>query len=109
MVDVNDDAKGGGYRRVEVLMGPVRRRKWSDNAKARIVAETLQPSAVVSEVARRWQVCPQQVFTWLRASRHGAAAPLGVVRIVAEPPVAVPEQSATPPIEVQLAGAAHHA
>ena len=52
------DAKGGGYRRVEVLTGPGRRRKWSDDDKARIVAETLQPGAVVAEVARRWQVMP---------------------------------------------------
>lgn len=63
MVDVNDDAKGDRYRRVEVLTGPGRRRKWSDDDKARIVAETLEPGAVVAEVARRWQICPQQVFT----------------------------------------------
>jgi transposase len=48
MVDVNDDAKGGGYRRVEVLTGPGRRRKWSDDEKTRIVAETLEPGAVVA-------------------------------------------------------------
>jgi transposase len=105
MVDVSDDAKGGGYRRVEVLTGPGRRRKWSDDAKARIVAETLQPGVVVADVARRWQVCPQQVFTWRREMRSGGAAPLGFVPIVAEPPAAVPERSATPSIEVQLAGA----
>src|SRR5690242_11061218 len=61
MVDVNDDAKEG-YRRIEVLTGPGRRRRWSAEEKARIVAETLEPGASVSEVARRWQVCPQQVF-----------------------------------------------
>ena len=105
MADFSDDAKGGGYRRVEVLTGPGRRRKWSDDAKARIVAETLQLGAVVAEVARRWQVCPQQVFTWRREMRSGAAAPLGFVPIVAEPPAVVPERPATPSVEVQLAGA----
>jgi transposase-like protein len=30
--------------------------------KARIVAQTLAARTSVSEVARRWQVCPQQVF-----------------------------------------------
>ncbi len=74
MVDVKDDAKGGGFRRVEVLTGPGRRRKWSDDDKARIVAETLEPGAVVSEVARRWQVCPQQVFGWRRGMRLGTVA-----------------------------------
>ena len=56
MDSVNDDAKGVGYRRIEVLTGPGRRRKWSDDDKARIVAETAEPGAVVTEVARRWQV-----------------------------------------------------
>jgi len=28
------------------------------------------PGACVSEVARRWQVCPQQVFGWRRAARQ---------------------------------------
>ena len=71
MFDVKDDAKGG-FRRVEVLTGPARRRRWSAEEKARIVAETLAPGARVSEVARRWQVCSQQVFGWRRAalSRH---------------------------------------
>jgi transposase len=49
----NDDAKGGGYSRVEVLTGPGRRRSWSDDEKARIVAETAEPGVKVNEVARR--------------------------------------------------------
>ena len=105
MADFSDDAKGGGYRRVEVLTGPGRRRKWSDDAKARIVAETLRPGTVVADVARRWQVSSQQVFTWRREMRRGAAAQRDFVPIVAEPPAVVPERSATPSVEVQLAGA----
>ena len=69
MFDVNDDAKGE-FRRVEVLTGPGRRRRWSADEKARIVAETLVPGARVSEVARRWQICSQQVFGWRRAMRQ---------------------------------------
>src|ERR1700722_2988059 len=61
MFDVNDDAKAE-FRRVEILTGPVRRRSWSAEEKARIVEEALAPGARVSEVARRWQVCPQQVL-----------------------------------------------
>jgi DNA invertase Pin-like site-specific DNA recombinase len=48
MFDVNDDAKGG-FRRVEILTGPGRRRRWSAVEKARIVAETLEPGARVAE------------------------------------------------------------
>src|SRR5215217_3686400 len=61
MYDANDDAKAG-FRRIEVLTGPGRRRRWSADEKARAVAETLRPGATVSEVARRWQLCPQQLF-----------------------------------------------
>ncbi|MBC4019436.1 transposase [Siccirubricoccus deserti] len=61
MDSVKDDAKGVGYRRIEILTGPGRRRKWSDDDKARIVGETLEPGAVVTEVARRWQIEPPRV------------------------------------------------
>lgn len=117
MDSVNDDAKGVGYRRIEVLTGPGRRRKWSDDDKARVVAETLAPGAVVTEVARRWQISPQQVFDWRRQARIGAAkegvpAVPDFVPIVPEPSVAAPEPAgptaparATAPIEVKLAGA----
>jgi len=56
MDDVNDDAKGG-FRRIELLTGPGRRRRRSVEEKARVVEETLEPGARVSELARRWQVC----------------------------------------------------
>jgi transposase len=109
MVDISDDAKGGGDRRVEVLTGLGRRRKWSDDDEARIVAETLRPGTVVADVARRWQVSSQQVFTWRREMRAGAAAGLGFVPLVAEPAPAVPEAASpvgpTPSIEVKLADA----
>jgi transposase len=73
MDSANDDAKGVGYRRIEVLTGPVRRRKWSDDDKARIIAETADLGARVTEVARRWQISPQQVFDWRRAARKALA------------------------------------
>jgi SAM-dependent methyltransferase/transposase-like protein len=72
MYDVNDDTTGV-FRRIEVLTGPDRRRRWSADDKARIVEETLAPGARVGEVARRWQLCPQQVFEWRREAREAAA------------------------------------
>ncbi|WP_375167019.1 transposase [Bradyrhizobium brasilense] len=38
--------------------------------KARIVEATLVPGAVVSEIARRHGLPPQQVFTWRRQARR---------------------------------------
>ena len=115
MFDVKDDAKAG-YRRVEVLTGPGRRRRWSAAEKARIVAETLVPGAGVSAVARRWQLCPQQVFAWRREAKAAAEMPperadRGMPAFV---PIVAPAVSAAPAgaaasaaavIEIELAGA----
>jgi len=115
MDSVSDDAKGIGCRRVEVLTGPGRRRQWSDDEKARIVAETAEPGAKVTDVARRWQVSPQQVFDWRRQARRAlaeAAAPAepGFVPVVSEAPGPAAEVAAAaacqpPLVEVTLAGA----
>ena len=85
MFDGKDDLKAG-HRRVEVLTGPGRRRRWSAEDKARIVAEAMAPGAVVSEVARRWQLSSQQVFGWRREARAGLLA-LPADSLVASLPV----------------------
>jgi transposase len=41
------------YQRVEVITGRRRRRDWSDEEKARILAESAVPDLNISEVARR--------------------------------------------------------
>jgi transposase len=114
MDSVSDDAKGIRYRRVEVLTGPGRRRRWSDDDKARVVAETAEPGATVTAVARRWQVSPQQVFDWRRAARKAlaevAATEPSFVPILAEPPAPMPGATdaavrGAPSIGIELAGA----
>jgi transposase-like protein len=57
-------------RRLEVITETGRRRWFSKDDKARIVEETLVPGAVVSEIARRHGLMPQQVFTWRRQARR---------------------------------------
>jgi transposase len=56
-------------RRLEVITGTGRRRKFAADFKARVVEETLAPDAVVSEIARQHGLTPQQVFTWRRQAR----------------------------------------
>jgi len=59
-------------RRLEVITGTGRRR-FTEHFKTLIVEETLVPGTVVSEVARRHGLSPQQVFTWRRQARQSTA------------------------------------
>ena len=51
--DLTVDHKVDDLQRVEVITGVGRRRKWPDGFKAKIVAESLEPGVVISQVARR--------------------------------------------------------
>src|SRR3546814_11288253 len=46
----------------------------SDLARARIIAESLEPGANVSAVPRRHGLFPQQLYTWRRGFRERAEA-----------------------------------
>ncbi|TPI24068.1 transposase [Mesorhizobium sp. B3-1-6] len=88
-------------RRFEVINGAGGRRHWSLDDKARIVAETLEPNAIISEVARRYGLRPQQVFAWRREARKQAASaqqesPAFVPAVVTAPP---PEPAPTRPAQ----------
>ena len=60
-------------RRLEIFTGGGRRRKWSDEDKARIVAEIFASGDSVCSVARRHGLSPQQLFGWRRQLRESAA------------------------------------
>jgi transposase len=82
-------------RRVEVITESGRRRQFSAADKARFVEETLAPGAVVSEVARRHGLSPQQLFTWRRQMRRPVAIPVAPEPQTFVPAVVTP--SSTPP------------
>ena len=75
-------------RRVEVFTGAGRRRRWSAEAKAQIVAESYATS--VGEVADRYGLAKTQLFTWRRDARGagGDAVPSEPIfaSVVLEPP-----------------------
>src|SRR3546814_12344451 len=50
------------------------KRRWTPEARARIIAESLEPGANVSAVARRHGLFPQQLYTWRRGLRERAEA-----------------------------------
>ena len=56
-------------RRVEIFTGAGRRRTWSADEKAAIVAESRESGARVCQVARRHALTPQQLFAWRREAR----------------------------------------
>ncbi len=84
----NDDS----FRRLEVSTG-VGRRRWTDEEKAWIVAESLDPTTTASAVARRYGLHASQLFAW----RQQLAAP-----VAREAPAFVPvvvAEGAAPPTE----------
>ena len=59
--------------RFEVITGPERRRRWSEDQKRAIVTASFAPGAVVSEVARRADVSAGQIYRWRQELRAAAA------------------------------------
>ena len=59
-------------RRIEVFTGAGRRRNWSREEKAAIIAESYGAGETVCRVARRHGLTPPQLFTWHRLARRSA-------------------------------------
>ena len=76
---------------MEVITGVGRRRRWSLDEKARIVAESLDPATTASAVARRYGLHASQLFVW----RQQLAAP-AVREAPGFVPVVVAEGTAMP-------------
>jgi len=101
-------------RRLEVFTGSGRRRAWTAEQKARIVAESYESGETVSAVARRHGLTPQQLFGWRRAAERlaedgadesgSAFAPVIVeaARPCAEVPIAPARFSGSPMIEIVI-------
>ncbi|MGY3691736.1 IS66-like element accessory protein TnpA [Bradyrhizobium quebecense] len=74
-------------RRLEVFTGAGRRRKWSDEDKARIVAEIVTSGDSVCSVARRHGLSPQQLFGWRRQLREAVGGQSGTEEVQFVPAV----------------------
>lgn len=70
-IGMADDGFVGRYEVVEPRRG---NRRWPDDVKARIVAESFEPGVRVADVARRHDVVPHQLSFWRRQAREGILA-----------------------------------
>jgi len=69
--------------RMTLITGEERRRRWSDEERARILAAIDEPGAVVAEVARRADVCTSLVYKWRREARR-AVSSSGFARVIVD-------------------------
>jgi transposase len=99
------DHKVPDLRRVEVITGIGRRRSWPRDFKARVVAESLEPDAVISEVARRHGLKPQQLFSWRNQFRAQAPVSRAFAPVVVEAAPRAPDKTA--PTASNAPAAAH--
>src|SRR4051794_41761573 len=72
-------SRGGAVsaRRIEVFTGAGRRRDWSADQKAKIIAESYSGETSVCDIARRHGLTPSQLFAWRRAARQQCASTAG--------------------------------
>jgi transposase len=97
----------GSRRRVEVISGVERRRRWSREEKARITAESFVAGANVSDVARRHAMSLGLLHHWRRLARQaGSSAEVAFVPILPlEDTSAAASSGSEATIEIALGGA----
>jgi transposase len=101
---------------VELLTAPAAKRRWSDEAKGRIVAETLVAGVSVNEVARRHSLKANHLSAWRTLARKGKlvvpevagaefAAPMALAPAVATAATKASIDLIVGPVTVRLDGA----
>ena len=79
-------------------------RRWPDEVKARVVADTLEPGATVNAVAERYGVQPNQLSAWRRMAKQGKLVlpaiapgePVFAPLVVCDPSPAIPSCGGCP-------------
>nr|WP_281285425.1 transposase [Paracoccus laeviglucosivorans] len=79
-------------------------RRWPDEVKARVVADTLEPGATVNAVADRYGVQPNQLSAWRGLAKQGKLVlpalstekPVFAPLVVCDPPPAAPSCDRSP-------------
>lgn len=93
----------GADVQVQVITGPERRRRWSEDEKRTVVLAAFAPGAVVTSVARRADVWASQIYRWRRELGGG---PGGFAEVVVRPDSSAEAAIAPPAIEIEFVGLA---
>jgi transposase len=103
-VDRTFGTKADTLERVEVITGVGQRRRWPADVRARIVVESLEKGAIISDIARRHGLRPQQLFGWRKQARNdvpvASFAPVVVDAAVPPSPFGVAASAASSEIEI---------
>jgi transposase-like protein len=74
--DVPEDVLKDRWQTRGEVLGPERRRQWSEGEKARIIEESLRPDAQGSDIARCHGVSRGLLYNWRRAARCAPVSPV---------------------------------
>lgn len=105
------DGGDGFYGCIEVVRRTRGYRRWPDDVKARIVAESFQPGARVADVARRHDLAAHQLSDWRRQAREGCLVlPADAMAMISSDvlpvfvPVSVEAEDVGPPADAGRTG-----
>jgi transposase len=95
---------------ITVMTGPERRRRWGYDERQRILEAAFEPGAVVSKVARQFDIATSLIYKWRRQALGGMEpvfTPVVMIEGTGGAHHLAPEVAAmATPIRVELAGGA---
>ncbi|KAB2662388.1 transposase [Brucella tritici] len=105
--DMDEARHEGKYRRIEVITGRRQRRNWTDEEKARILAESAEPDVNISAVARRRDAGLTSQRSARSSAQQAMFVPVTVVGDRTSPPGLPSDVAhfAAGRIEIEIAGA----
>ncbi len=92
--------KASRRERVDIRAGVERRRRWSREEKLGIVRQSLEPNAVVIDVARRNEVSASLIYVWRRQALAGLMEGFQRVEVIADAPPMIVADAPAPTVIV---------